>query len=274
MSVLRGPRFLVDALRLLRTRKELWPLCVLPMLLNLLVFGLAAWAFIANLEELSQWISSGIPAPEAQVWYEWLWVGPLRAISWLVQWLLLLAFLVTGYFTFTVFGALIASPFLDVLSERIESICLGDGAPRPSASWREIWLSALRSLREEGKRVAFFVAIQLVFVVLALIPGAQAFAVAGGALFMALFLPLDYTGYVLDRRSVRFGQRRDWIWRNRTTMLGFGSTALFTLLIPGLNFLCLPLFVTAGTLLAIEVGPPQASSDSRGVPEVAGSEAH
>ncbi len=91
---------------------------------------------------------------------------------------------------------------------------------------------------------------------LALIPGAQPFALAGAALFTMLFLPLDYTGYVLDRREVRFRQRRAWVWGHRQTMLGFGAAALVSLLSPGLNFLCLPWFVTAGTLLALEVGPP------------------
>ena len=76
-------------------------------------------------------------------------------------------------------------------------------------------------------------------------------------LFTMLFLPLDYTGYLLDRRDVPFCTRRGWVWRHRRAMLGFGAAALGTFLVPGLNFLCLPWLVTAGTLLALDVRVPE-----------------
>ncbi len=44
-------------------------------------------------------------------------------------------------------------------------------------------------------------------------------------------------------------------------MGSFGGLALLSFAIPGLNFVCLPWLVTAGTLLALDVGPPSPAAD-------------
>jgi CysZ protein len=64
-----------------------------------------------------------------------------------------------------------------------------------------------------------------------------------------LFLPLEYAGFAMDRRNLRFSQRRALIWQHRWLMLGFGAAAFLTLLVPLLNFICLPVLVVGGTLL-------------------------
>ncbi len=73
------------------------------------------------------------------------------------------------------------------------------------------------------------------------------------------FAPLHYTGYLLDRRGIPFRERRRWLWQHRRAALGFGAAALSSFLIPGLNFVCLPWLVCAGTLLALELDAPAGS---------------
>jgi uncharacterized protein involved in cysteine biosynthesis len=70
-----------------------------------------------------------------------------------------------------------------------------------------------------------------------------------------LFLPLDYASYTLDRRRVRFRDKRRWILGHGPAMLGFGAGAFLTLLVPGLNFLAMPGLVVSGTLLALRYPP-------------------
>jgi uncharacterized protein involved in cysteine biosynthesis len=72
-----------------------------------------------------------------------------------------------------------------------------------------------------------------------------------------LVLPLEYAGFVLDRRRVPFAERRRWVLSHRAAMLGFGATAFATFFIPGLNFAALPLFVVSGTLLALKAPLPR-----------------
>ena len=233
-GLIAGARAIPGAFGFLRGRRGLWPFCVVPLLLNLCVFGLAT--------------------PEA--WYEWLWVGPLRLLAWALRWVLVAFFALAVYFLFAVIGTVIASPFLDVLSARVERAVTG-GAVAPGGG-------VLRALGAEARRVLFFLGVQLGWIALALVPGMQPFSVLGLFVSSALFLPLEYTSYLLDRRSIRFAERRAWLWSHRRAMFGFGATAFVSFLVPGLNFVCLPLLVTAGTRLALEIGPPTASLPAAG----------
>ena len=251
-----GARTFGRALGVLRAHSELWPWCWLPLALNVLAFGLATWVFVAHLDVLSGFVREALTLADPASWYEWLWVGPLRVLGWLTRWIMLLIFALAVYVLFTLVGGVLAAPFLDVLSERLERIVTGRVHAGPGGL-QAILGSAGRALREEAKRVGFLLAVQVLFVALALLPGLQPLVVAANLIFAAFFVSLDYTGYVLDRRGIRFRQRRSWIWQHRRAMFGFGATALGTFLIPGLNFFCLPWLVSAGTLLALEAGPPE-----------------
>ena len=91
--------------RFLRGRRELWPFCVVPLLLNLCVFALAIVVFTANLDAFSTALRGTLDVGVAEAWYEWLWIGPLRLLGWLVRWLLIAVFAFAVYFLFTVVGA-------------------------------------------------------------------------------------------------------------------------------------------------------------------------
>jgi CysZ protein len=110
-------------------------------------------------------------------------------------------------------------------------------------------LSFAVSAVAELKRLGFFVAVGMVLFLLGLIPLLSPFTVVATALFTLLFLPLQYAGYAMDHRLMTFAQRRALIWKHRWLMLGFGAAASLTLLIPLLNFICLPILVVGGTLL-------------------------
>jgi CysZ protein len=249
-----GVGSLWQAARLLRQHRELWWLCALPFALTVALFVLAAVLFFGfALEPVAEALSV-IRVDDPASWYGWLWVGPLRALAWLTRGLLTVLFFVLVYFLFTVLGGVLAAPFLDALSLRVEVI-QGGGA---AAQGPSVLASALLAIREGARRALFFVAVAVGFAVLSLVPVVGLLAVAGGVVFSALFLALDYTGYSLDRRQISFRERRSWLWRHRGSMLAFGGTALASHAIPGLNFVCLPLLVTAGTLLALRVGLPSA----------------
>ncbi len=255
-GLLDGVRAVPTGLRFLRAHRELWPVCAVPLLVNLCVFGLAIWAFAANLGPLTGSLASMLDVGTPDSWYGWLWLGPLRLLAWLLRWILIALFAFAVYFLFTVVGAVLASPFLDVLSARVERIHSGQVADAGRGALR----GALRAFRAEGARALSFLAIQLGWIALGLVPGLQGVAAAGLFVSSALFLPLDYTGYLLDRRGVPFSRRRAWLMRHRACMFGFGATGFATYLVPGLNFVCLPVLVTAGTLLALGLGPPAAES--------------
>ncbi|MFQ5514390.1 MAG: EI24 domain-containing protein [Myxococcota bacterium] len=237
------------ALALLRSERGLWGVAALPALINLAMFLVAVAVFLQHLDTLSAltgaWLSPG--APES--WYGWLWVGPLRALAWAARGLLLLLFGVALYFGFTLLGGVVASPFLDRLSAKVERIYFG-AVPEIEVGMLR---SALRAVVDETRRTLFFLGVQAGFLLLGWIPGLQPLALAGALAFTVLFLPLEYTGYVMDRRGLPFRARRRWIWQQRRRMIPFGAAAFATFFVPGLNFLCLPWLVTAATLLSGDV---------------------
>jgi len=55
-------------------------------------------------------------------------------------------------------------------------------------------------------------------------------------------------------RGRRRSRLRGLITRRRAVQGGFGLALFF---VPGLSFLCLPWLVTSGTLLVLELGPPE-----------------
>jgi len=251
-----APRVLGRAARMLRRERSLWPWIAVPFVLNLAAFALAATLFFAYLGPLAAPLERFLEIQDPTHWWGWLWAGPLRLLAMLVRVLLVGAFGLALYFGFTLLGGVIAAPFLDVLSEKVER--LASEAPfQAAAGMTALVRRSVRSVLAEGTRVAFFLAVQIPLVLLGFVPGLSPFAAAASFGFAALFMPLAYTGFALDRREIPFGARRRWITSHRFEMLSFGGFALLLYAVPGLSFLCMPWLVTAGTLLVLELGPPR-----------------
>jgi len=251
-AICAGAGSIDSAIRFLGRERRLWLLCAAPSITTLLVFIAATFAYFEwALDPLTALLSGALSVEAPAAWYGWLWVGPLRALSWALQILLAIVFFALLYFVFVAVGSILASPFLDALSRRIERI--------ERNSVQEIdggWRALLWSMGQELRRASFLVGGGLAIALLGLIPGGQLPALIGAGAFAAFFLPLEYTGFVLDRRGIRFRERRAWLWKHRWYMLGFGSAALITLAVPILNFLCLPILVTAGTRSVLDLGAP------------------
>ncbi len=248
-GLLAGVALLPRALRMLRQERGLWAWCVLPFCLNLLAFAAATFLLVSQIGVVAEAISEWLRMPDPGVWYEWIWIGPLRLATEIVRWTLLALLAVLVYFSFTLVGGILASPLLELLSRRVEEIATGAEAPAPGFG------ASFRVALEETKRGLCFLGVEALILGLGLVPGLQPLAAAAAVAFAVLFLPLNYAGYALDRRELSFAARRAWLRREPAVVAGFGVGAFATFLIPGLNFLCLPWLVTAGTLLVLEAGP-------------------
>ena len=156
------------------------------------------------------------------------------------------------FLAFLILGTAIAAPFLDVLAQRVEEIVTGQ-VPEEQTTLFGALRSIGTSIVIELRKLGFFLAVQIVLILLGLIPFLTPFMVVAAALFTMLFLPLEYAGFAMDHRQMRFSQRRALIWQHRWLMLGFGAAGVLTLLIPLLNFVCLPALVVGGTLLFLHI---------------------
>ena len=205
--------------------------------------------------ELHAFASGWLPSLEAHAWYAWLWVAPGQLVLWLVG-LLLFVGLTGGILVAALLLAnLLASPFLDALARRVEALVTGEAEETTTEGWLAPVREGGRAALEELRRTGFFVAVQLGLFFVGLLPGGQVVAAPAMVLVAVLFLPLDYASYTLDRRRVPFREKRRWILARIPLMLGYGSAAFLTCLIPGLNLLAMPVLVVGGTLLALRHPP-------------------
>lgn len=252
----------LEAARLLWRERALWRLAWLPALLSLLAVTAALTGVALHSSELLALSSAFVPEIEAGAWWTWLWVGPLRVLLWVAARLLFLAFAAACVVAALLLASLAAAPFHEALSRRVERTVTGglreEGAEGLAATLRQ----GGRALREELRRVVFFVSVSGVLAVLGLlVPGAQLVVAPALAVFGALFLALEYASFGLDRRGLSFREKRRWLRRHGPATLAFGSAAFLACAVPVLNFLAMPVLVVAGTLLVLR-HPPDVHSEA------------
>jgi uncharacterized protein involved in cysteine biosynthesis len=261
-SIATGFRLPFQGARLLLRERGLWGPALVPLLLSLAAFSTAIGLVVAYASELYALATDWMPVLEVTRWYAWAWIGPARLLLGVLGGLLFLvlagACLVAAYLA----ASVIAAPFHDALAARVERLVTGALDDRSGTGAAGLVREALRSVREELRKISFFIAVVAPLTLIGfLVPGAQ--LVCGPAVFAftVFFLPLDYASYTLDRRQVPFAERRRWIVSRAPLMGGFGLAAFLACAVPFLNLLAMPLLVVAGTLLVLRHQPDAAQSD-------------
>jgi CysZ protein len=246
-GLLRGLGYPLEAMSFIR-RHRLWGLSMWPALVNLLllivVVVLAFWWFLPWLEAAEQWLE---PTSDEGLWNTIL--GGLAAFASVLMWILVpVAVVVLGSAFVVLVGQAVASPFLDVLSERVETLVLGT-EPAPF-TWGRTVRSVTVAIADIVWTVVFFVAVNIPLLLVNIVPvlGSAANAVLSFC-FAALLLSQEFVGLSLARRFVSYPGRWSVIWGNKGLGLGCGSTIMALFVVPGLNVLLLPLASVGGTLL-------------------------
>lgn len=255
-----GFRLPFEGVGLLRRNRGLWALSAAPIALTGIALALAAGVLYDNAGILHDWLTSWMPPLEVGAWYQWLWLGPAKAALSVLGVLLFLMASALAFVLAMLAANLVSSPLLDLLAQKVERIEAGaaySSGEGVGAMLRE----ATRSVWGELQRVAFFLGVWAVLAAIGLVPGGQ--LIAGPALlaFTIVFLPLNFSGYSLDRQQVTFRARRRWVRSELPRMAGFGAAAFAAGLVPGLNLLLIPALVAGGTLLALR--KPPASDQAR-----------
>ncbi len=255
-DLLRGCRFPFQGIAFLARHRSLWTWAALPAAVNIGVFAATLGVFLYFFGTLYS-LTTGWMYPAApDFWLAWAWVVPLRVFAWSIGVMLLLAALLILYGAFLALGLVIAAPFLALLSQRVEGLVTGKQGPE-ATSWKAALATVFESMMDEFRKIAFFAGVQLLLWVLGLVlPFLAPITVTVAMLCTLVFLPLEYAGFAMDSRHLRFAQRRALVWRHRWLMLGFGASASLSLLLPLLNFVCMPALVVGGTLMLLQLDAP------------------
>lgn len=253
----RGARYVIRGFKFpLIEHPRLIGFVVVPALINILLFG----ALLATLGTWGGgWITGLLDGAIAgdHAWYLVPFVWLLRIFSWLIVAAVVGAL---SFVTVYLIGGVIAAPFNDLLSEKVEAIRLG--TPEPPFSLKKSFADGLFAMGQELRRVLFLLVVYGLLLPLHLIPVFGTFA--WGWLGF-LILTLDQLDIPLARNRYRFGERVGAVRGNVMVATGFGAACAALLWVPLLNFLCLPAAVVGGTLLYAdlkEAGAEQTSAIS------------
>lgn len=220
-------------------QKRLLPLAVAPFLINLGLFTLSFWL---GYSRFGSWVRSFLPLGEG-----WWW----EVLYYLLAGLVALVLLVLQVYLFAVVGGVIASPFLEALTRRVEALAV----PQAPGGWAQVgWLAEISRVAGQAvKRLALFVAVMLLLLALNLLP------VLGNLLYAALalvatccFLALEFLDYPLDRRGLTFRQKLSYLRGLGFRGFSFGAAVCLMGMVPLVNLLLLPLAAVGATLLYLD----------------------
>ena len=246
----------MEGFGMLRAQRSLWGLASVPVIFSVLALALGLGLLISNFSEVHAWVDSLLPVLVVDHWYEWIWLGPAKVLVAAASYLILLVVAAGVSLVSVLVASLLAAPFLDRLSWRVEKIAEGAVVESGDSGLRALSVDVGSSLVAELKRMGFFLSLWAPLVVIGfVIPGAQLITGPLVVLLTMVLLPLQFCGYTLDRRRVSFQHRRQWIQGDSARMLGFGSVAFAACFVPGVNLVMIPVLVTAGTLLVVRHPP-------------------
>lgn len=240
-QIVAGFTLPLHALNLLRKHTRLWPMLIMPALINLAVFVLTAIYLVSH----------------AGDWFGYLWQEPdgtdladaLLLGVWYVVFVLALVAGVALAYVFVLFvSGIIASPFHDSLSEHVERIVLGaDQVETPPLGFAA---ATLRSLASTVTITLAYALLMVPILLMNLLPGVgSVLAMVLGALVSAYFLGLEYTDPLLERRSLKMGAKFRLVRDNFWLAGSFGFATSLCMWVPLLNFVAMPLAVVGGTAL-------------------------
>ncbi len=262
-----GFALLFEALGLLRVHRGLRRLAAVPLLLSVLLTTAALTLLVAFSGEVYGFLTGWMPVLQADTWFSWVYIGPARLVLALLGGLLFLVAVAGSVVAAGLVASVLAAPFLDALSQRVELIAVGRLPDEAASGFAALLAELRRTVVCELLRVVYFAALWgSILIAGLLVPGGQLVAPPVLVVLTVLFLPLDYAGHLLDRHGLSFRARRAWLRANLAAVSGFGVAAFGICLVPGLNFLLLPVLVAAGTLLAVRHPPRNLGAPSPSPP--------
>lgn len=231
----------LEGARFLLLHRGLKRYAVLPLIVNVLLYVIVIALFIWL---LSTW------TPRVG---DWQFLGPVGAwlaaatnwtlvtLKWLIAIPLLLFFC---YFTFTIVGLVLASPFNDLLSDRVERTARGFVDDPGTGFVRSVGVSMLESLLLLGRQLLWTV-LALPFLLIPVVGALPLLTVT------AWFAGVSFIDVTLARHQLRWPWKHALLRANRWEVLGLGAVMQMLFLVPFLGLLLLPIGVVAGTLLAL-----------------------
>ncbi len=222
----------------LLTHPSLRLFVLVPLLVNILIFGGLIWYGLSYLfAVMDEWLAK-IPA----------WLDFIKWIIWPVVGLTVS--LATGYI-FTAVALLIASPFNALLAEKAEELITGK--PVNSLEGLGAALMALpRGILRELSKLIYYLPMAAFVLLISFIPVLNVVAPVLWFLLGAWMMSLQFLDYPMDNHLLSFADVKEAARARRLSSMGFGGVVALCTGIPVVNFFVVPAAVAGATLLWCE----------------------
>lgn len=211
---------------------------IIPIIINIILafiifqYGISGWIVRLLVDLLDARLDNG-----------WQWLVSLANVIFNI-----VAFIVISVVAVRI-GTIVGSPFYGIIAERIDD----KYATTETVLHISVWQSIRNAFWYESRKIVLVASISLIGFALEFIP-VIGVLVSPAFVFMGVTLVtlLDYTDVPLSRRSVPFRQRFRLFGQYLPEIVGFSLIMVPLSTVPVVNFVAVPLGITAGTLLFVK----------------------
>jgi len=256
-----GVNCVAEGLDLAR-RPGLRPYMVIPLLANILLFGISGYLVASYAYE---WIAGWTGAVDLWSWLDWLEPiinSLLGAVKWIIFAIVILGLLFIVGSTFTMFTHLLIGPFIGILGEKAEREIHTPNYPQHS-----LGQIAMRTLGRELRKLLYWLVralgLGILSLVLYFIPGVNVVVPVIWFLFGAWVLALQYIDVPADNHGRSFKEVLELMSRHRASVMAFGSIVMALTSIPVINLFIIPVAVCGGVVFWVKKFDSQAQAVAR-----------
>mgnify|MGYP006086457481 FL=1 len=247
INSLSGADYFFKGFELIR-RKGVRRFVFIPLAINILLFSIAFYYLLNQIDHLMVWIESTIPN-----WLSW--------ISYLLWPLAILSVFIIFSFIFTAVANWLGAPFNGLLSEKIEFLLLSDKSRNTfnsntqtilpdDSGMKDIIKDIPRTLSREWQKFSYYLPRAVgFFILLVTLP------IVGQILwflFVAWMMAIQYKDYPFDNHKVSFIEMKKVLKRNQKLSYSFGVTVAIFSMIPIINLIVMPVAICGATALWVE----------------------
>ena len=234
MQLGKGFEYFLSGFSLI-SQKGLKRFVLIPLLINLVLFGSSLFFIIGWIEQGVNYANGYLP--DFLSWLEFI-IWPIA--------LLLVLFIYS--MVFTVITNFIAAPFNGLLSEKVELYLTGQRVNDDGLA--DLLKDVPRMLGRELAKLMYYLPKALLFLILLLfIP---VFGQVMWFLFSAWMFAVQYIDYPFDNHKIPFAEARQHLKQKQGLSYGFGSAVLIFSMVPIVNLIVMPVAVCGATRLFVE----------------------
>ena len=216
-------------------RPEIRIYAIMPLLVNIVLFGGLIWYGYAQFQPLVEYLMSYLPGfLDFLRWFLWILITVLTALI--------------VFFSFTPIANIVAAPFNALMSETIEILLTG----KTIGTNGSFIAMALNSIRSQLRKLGYILLWSGALFLISLIPLLNIIAPVLWVVFGSWLLTLEYLDYPMGNHDLSFSRQKQILGQRKGLALGFGGCIMVLTVVPLLNFIVMPVAVAGATVLWVE----------------------